>query len=77
VHSWECSLLTIRLKTMDDFFEFFVFCILLPALVVILFVSLFSIAADADNEEQKKDDKRYELCLKRDMQWVDGNCIGK
>lgn len=60
---------------MDDFFDFFVFCILLPALFVILIFGLVGVAENSDEKNDKRNEKRYELCLKRDMQWVDGNCV--
>lgn len=61
---------------MDDGFEFFVFCILLPILAVCLIFSLVGLATSVNEDEKKKDDKRYELCINKDKQWVDGNCIG-
>ncbi|UUG69523.1 hypothetical protein SEA_SHAM_223 [Streptomyces phage Sham] len=62
---------------MDDFFEFLVICILLPFLFIMLVIGLVRLADEEDKEDQKKNDKRYELCLNRNMQWVDGNCISK
>jgi hypothetical protein len=59
----------------DDFMEILLFCVILPALLFVFFFSLFSLAEDESNDN--KQNKRYELCLKRDMQWVDGNCISK
>jgi hypothetical protein len=60
----------------DDGFEFVIFFFVLPVLFFILICSFVGISKNVDKEE-KKEDKRYELCLKRDMQWVEGNCIAK
>lgn len=62
---------------MDDFVEAFIFCFILPFLFVVLIFGLIGLAENADNAKKGKENKRYELCLKRDMQWIDGNCLTK
>ncbi|AXH68911.1 hypothetical protein SEA_COMRADE_229 [Streptomyces phage Comrade] len=62
---------------MDDALEAVLFCFVLPILLVLLVFGLIGLAENADNAKKGKEDKRYELCLKRDMQWVDGNCLTK
>lgn len=61
---------------MDDFFEVFFFVFIIPALVFVFIFSLVTLADDADKQdEKKKQDTRYELCLKNHKDWVDGNCV--
>jgi hypothetical protein len=61
---------------MDDFFEGLIFCILLPALLFLFLFSIIMMADNSDNtDHEKKQDKRYELCLKIHKDWVDGSCI--
>lgn len=63
---------------MDDFFELFVLPVI-GALIVIGLILAFSAAGDSidkQNDQKHRDtDKRYELCLKSNRDWVDGNCV--
>jgi hypothetical protein len=61
---------------MDDGLEVILLCFVLPLLAFVLIFSLIAAATHNDDvNKEKKQDKRYELCLKKNMQWVDGNCI--
>ncbi len=60
---------------MDDFGEF-ILVVILAFCGVVIIVCLAGLANENRNDG-KKEDKRYELCLKREMQWVEGNCIAK
>jgi len=59
---------------MDDFFEFLLFFLIVPALVFVFIFSLIGLAKDADQDD-KREDSRYELCLKQHKDWVDGDCV--
>ena len=58
---------------MEDFgFGMFIGAILGVFIASMIFLGVVdNIESDARTEQ-----KRFELCLKNDMQWVDGNCIG-
>jgi hypothetical protein len=60
---------------MDDFADFII-AVILAFCGIVIIVCLAGLASENGNDD-KKEDKRYELCLKRDMQWVEGNCIAK
>ncbi|WMI33602.1 hypothetical protein SEA_KENREY_240 [Streptomyces phage Kenrey] len=58
---------------MEDFgFGMFIGSIIGVFIATLIFLgAIENIENDARIEQ-----KRFELCLKNDMQWVDGNCIG-
>ncbi len=57
--------------------EDFGFGMFIGAIIGVFIASMIFIGvADNIRHDAKTEQKRFELCLKRDMQWVDGNCIG-
>ena len=58
---------------MEDFgFGMFIGAVLGVFIASMIFLGVVdNVKSDARTEQ-----KRFELCLKNDMQWVDGNCIG-
>lgn len=42
---------------------------------VVISALIFAGVIDNINRETRTEQKRFELCLKNDMQWIDGNCI--
>jgi len=61
---------------MDDN-GFLVFPFSLFAGVLIFGLMMMAISATDDSgRNNKRQDKRYEMCLDKGMQWVEGNCIG-
>lgn len=59
---------------MDDDGFLIIFFTMVFAVFIIIMVA-FAVHSD-DSGDQKREDKRYEKCIDKGMQWVDGNCIG-
>lgn len=58
---------------MEDFgFGMFIGAVLGVAIASLIFVGVIE---NVQNDE-KAERKQFELCIKNEMQWVDGNCIG-
>jgi len=63
----------IKEKEMEDFG----LGMFLGAMIGVFISTLIFLGVSEDMEsDSKNEQKRFELCLKRDMQWVDQNCIG-
>lgn len=59
---------------MDDDGFLIIFFTMIFAVFIILMVGLA--VHSNDGKDEKREDKRYEMCIDKGMQWVDGNCIG-
>lgn len=57
--------------------EDFGFGMLMGAVIAVFITSMIFLGVvDNARNDARTEQRRYELCLKNDMQWVDGNCIG-